>query len=105
VSAVYSALVGEGYAYVERYSSIYFVDERTGGHTNRTVATRKNVQAVLMPCRRKSDCILCLSECMVRQKCEAEDTDLVCKFMELVAMTGWNIIRNLAKALVYVLQG
>lgn len=42
---------------------------------------------------------------MVRQKCEAEDTDLVCKFMELVAMTGWNIIRNLAKALVYVLQG
>jgi hypothetical protein len=45
---------------------------------------------LLSPYNRKADYIYTLAECMFWQRCKAEDVELFCKFIEIVATITWS---------------
>jgi hypothetical protein len=70
--------------------SITFVDETTGAHTNTIESTWKHVKASLSPYNRKAGYVWSLATYMFRKKCKAENVELYCKFMEIVAAMDWS---------------
>jgi transposase-like protein len=86
----YSSLSDEGYKHLTVNHSVTFVDKTTGAHTNTIESTWKHVKASLSPYNRKAGYVWFLAAYMFRKKCKAENVDVYCKFMEIVAGIDWS---------------
>jgi len=82
--AACSSLRDEGYTHFTVNHSVTIVDETAWVHTNTMESTWKQVKALLRPYNHRADYVGFLAEYMISQKCEAENLEILCKFIQLV---------------------
>jgi len=85
-----SSLRDEGSTHFTVNHSVTIVDETAWVHTNTMESTWKQVMALLRPHNHMADYVGFIAEYMFSHKYKAEDLDLLCKFIQIVATVSWS---------------